>query len=309
MKKENLQVSLEEYLKEDEEVTKFVSNENNNFWNEQLKISAQIPVDWLVEKDPTSVIVGKEKEIQVGKMVNYLGAQIELQREMRFADLFTLMLEIDYLKKNGFRSDIENVEIEMQNSPDYDWERDYQKFISRLVDEKKYNRSKILKHIFKNLEKRIIEAEVDYNKISDKLRSELPTPPTFYLEGPMGSGKSFVQRRLMLSYMKLGKDVGIRGFDVLSIRDPLDSDRPKIIKLLGGDGIRLTTYYDNVLRRKKTVEKWKNKVITGGIVAFPIYYAMRIGLQLAKYSWGLGIGVDPLADIGMWVNENFKWIA
>lgn len=309
MKKDNLKVGLEEYLKEDEEVTKFINQENKDFWNEQLKISAQIPVEWLVERDPTSVIVGKEKEIQVGKMVNYLGAQIELQREMRFADLFTLLLEVDYLKKNGFRSEIENVEITMENSPDYDWERDYQKFVEDLVLKKKYSREKILKHIFKNLEKRIMDAEVSYNKISDKLRSELPTPPTFYLEGPMGSGKSFVQRRLMLSYMKLAKDVGIRGFDILSIRDPLDDDRPKIIKLLGGEGIKLTTYYDNVLRNKKIVEKWKNKAITGTIVAFPVYYALRIGLQLAKYSWGLGIGVDPLADIGMWVNENFKWIA
>ncbi len=102
MKKDGLKISLEEYLKEDEEVTQFISQQNNDFWNEQLKISAQIPVDWLVEKDPTSVIVGKEKEIHVGKMVNYLGAQIELEREMRFADLFTLLLEIDYLKKNGW---------------------------------------------------------------------------------------------------------------------------------------------------------------------------------------------------------------
>ncbi len=309
MKKENLNVSLEEYLKEDEEVTKFINQENNDFWNEQLKISAQIPVEWLVEKDPTSVIVGKEKEIHVGKMVNYLGAQIELEREMRFADLFTLLLEIDYLKKNDFRKEIEKTEISMENSPDYDWERDYHQLIGDLVEKKKYNRKKILKHIFKNLEKVVMDAEINYNKISDKLRLELPTPPTFYLEGPMGSGKSFIQRRLMLSYMKLTREVGIRGFDVLSIRDPVDTDRPKIIKLLGGEGIKLTTYYDNVLRNKKIIEKWKNKIITGGIVAFPVYYAFRIGLKLAQYSWGLGIGVDPLADIGMWVNENFKWIA
>ncbi|MDP2907128.1 MAG: hypothetical protein Q8O03_04265 [Nanoarchaeota archaeon] len=309
MKKDGLKISLEEYLKEDEEVTRFISPKNNDFWNDQLKISAQIPVEWLVERDPTSVIVGKEKEIHVGKLVNYLGAQIELEREMRFADLFTLLLEIDYLKKNGFRAEIEKTEINMENSPDYDWERDYHKLINGLVEEKKYNRNKIIKHLFKNLEKVVMDAEINYKKISDKLRLELPTPPTFYLEGPMGSGKSFVQRRLMLSYMKLTKEVGIRGFDVLSIRDPLDSDRPKVIKLLGGEGIKLTTYYDNILRRKKVVDKWKNKAITGTIVAFPVYYAFRIGLELAKYSWGLGIGVDPLADIGMWVNENFKWIA
>lgn len=307
--KTNLQISLEDYLKEDSEVTDFVSEKNNDFWKKELKVSAQIPVEWLVERDPTSVIVGKKKEIKVGKMVNYLGAQIELQREMRFADLFTLLLEVDYLKKNGFRTDVENVEIAMENSPDYDWERDYQNLIKGVEAKKGYSREKTLKKIFKNLEKVIIDAEIDYGKISDKLRSELPTPPTFYLEGPMGSGKSFIQRRLMLSYMKLVKEVGIRGFDILSIRDPVDTDRPKIIKLLGGDGIKLTTYYDNLMRRKKNIDKWKGKVVTGALVSFPLYYALRLGLEIAKYSWGGGIGVDPLADIGMWVNENFRWIA
>jgi len=309
MKKKELNITLEEYLQEDPEVTEFLSEKNDKFWLEDLKLSSQIPVDWLVEKDPTSVIVGKEKEIEIGKTVNYLGAQIELQREMRFADLFTLLLEIDYLKKNGFRSDIEKVEFEMENSPDYDWERDYQEFIDGAVSRKKYSRKKILKDLFKNLEKCVMDAEIDYGRIADKLKVELPTPPTFYLEGPMGSGKSFIQRRLMLSYMKLAKNVGIRGFDVLSIRDPVDTDRPKIIKLLGGEGLKLTTYYDNLMRRKKVRDKWKRRAINTGIIAFPAYYAFRIGLELAKYSWGLGIGVDPLADIGMWVNQNFKWIA
>ena len=309
VKKKELDISLEEYLKDDFEATNFLSKNNDNFWKKDLKISSQIPVDWLVEKDPTAVIVGKEKEIKVGKLVNYLGAQIELQREMRFSDLFVLLLEVDHLKKNGFRSQIEKVEFQMENSPDYDWERDYQNVITDIELKKKYSRKKTLKNLFKNLEKVVIEAEIDYGKISDKLRSELPTPPTFYLEGPMGSGKSFIQRRLMLSYIELAKQVGIKGFDVLSIRDPLNSDRPKVIKLLGGEGIKLTTYHDNQIRRKKNIDKWKSKAITGTIVAFPTYYAFRIGLELAKYSWGLGIGVDPLADIGMWVNQNFKWIA
>jgi len=195
MKKRELNISLEEYLEEDPEITRYLSKENDDFWNNKLKLSDQIIVDDLVAKDPTAVIVGKDKEIRTGKMVNYLGAQIELQREMRFADLFTLLLEIDYLKKNGFRSQIEKVELSMENSPDYDWESDYQKVIKELEDKKKYNRKKILKGVFKNLEKILMEAEVDYASIADKLRSELPTPPIFYLEGPMGSGKSFIQRR------------------------------------------------------------------------------------------------------------------
>lgn len=309
MKKKELKVSLEDYLKEDAEVTAFVSKDNNDFWDKELKSSAQIPVDWLVERDPTAVIVGKEKEIKVGKMVNYLGAQIELQREMRFADLFMLLLEIDYLKKNGFRSQIENVEFTMDNSPDYDWERDYKEVIGSIEKKHKYNRKKTIKGLFKNLEKVVLEAEVDYSRIAEKLRLELPTPPTFYLEGPMGSGKSFIQRRLMLSYMKLAKEVSIKGFDILATRDPLDNDRPKIIKLLGGEGVKLTTYYDNLMRKKKNRDKWRDRTITGGIIAFPTYFAFRIGLELAKYSWGLGIGVDPLADIGMWVDKNFHWIA
>ena len=308
MKKRELNISLEEYLEEDPEITRYLSKENDDFWNNKLKLSDQIIVDDLVAKDPTAVIVGKDKEIRTGKMVNYLGAQIELQREMRFADLFTLLLEIDYLKKNGFRSQIEKVELSMENSPDYDWESDYQKVIKELEDKKKYNRKKILKGVFKNLEKILMEAEVDYASIADKLRSELPTPPIFYLEGPMGSGKSFIQRRLMLSYMKLAKEVGIKGFDILAIRDPLDPDRPKIIKLLGGEGVKLTTYYDNLIRKRNKIKKWKEKVVFGGILAFPVYFAMRIGLKLASYSWGLGIGVDPLADIGMWVNQNGDWI-
>lgn len=308
MKKKELKVSLEDYLKEDPEVTEFISEKNNNFWNNKLKISAEIPVDKLVEKDPTAVIVGKEKEIQVGKMVNYLGAQIELQREMRFADMFMLLLEVDYLKKNGFRKQIETEELEMENSPDYDWESKYKEVIKELEKKGRYNSEKTIKVLFKNLEKLVLGAESDYTKISDKLRLELPTPPTFYLEGPMGSGKSFIQRRLMLSYMKLAKEVGIKGFDVLAIRDPLDPDKPKVVKLLGGEGVKVTTYYDNVIRKQKSREKWRDRIITGGIIAFPAYYALRIGLELAKYQWGLGIGTDPLADIGMWVNRNGEWI-
>lgn len=308
MTKKRLKVSLEEYLKEDPEVTDFVSEKNNDFWNNQLNISTQIPVDKLVEKDPTAVIVGKEKEIEVGKMVNYLGAQIELQREMRFADMFMLLLEIDYLKKNEFRQQIEKEELKMPNTPDYDWENKYKEIIKEIEKTGKYNRQKIVKGLFKNLEKIILDVEIDYGKISDKLRLELPTPPTFYLEGPMGSGKSFIQRRLMLSYMKLTREVGIKGFDILAIRDPLDTDRPKVIKLLGGEGVKLTTYYDNIIRKKRKREKLKDRIITGGIIAFPAYYALRIGLELAKYQWGLGIGTDPLADIGMWVNENGEWI-
>lgn len=305
MKKE-LKISLEGYLKEDPEVTEFLNNDD--FWN-NIRNSSEIPVDYLVERDPTAIIVGKEKEIEVGKRVNYLGAQIELQREIRFANMFIRLLEIDYLKKNGFRARIEKVELKMENYPDYDWERDYEeKVIEPLEEEGKYNRKKILKSIFKNLEKIVLEAEVDYKRISDKLKLELPTPPIYYLEGPMGSGKSFIQRRLMLSYMKLAKEVGIRGFDVLAIRDPLDPDKPKVIKLLGGEGAKLTTYYDNIMRKRNIKEKWKKKGMIGGILAFPVYYACRMGIELVAYSWGGSIGHNPFLDIGMWVNRDKAWI-
>jgi len=108
--------------------------------------------------------------------------------------------------------------------------------------------------------------------------------------------------------MKLSKEVGIRGFDVLAIRDPLDPDKPKVIKLLGGEGIKFATYYDNLMRKKKEREKLKKKGLTIGILAFPAYYAFKMGLTIAAYSWGGGIGHNPFLDIGMWVNRNKAWI-
>ncbi len=248
----------------------------------------------------------------MGKTVNYLGAQIEVQREKRFADMFTLLMEVDYLKKNGFRGEVESLVSKMENHPHYDWERDYENLISQLEKRKgrkKYFRKKAVKYLFKNLEKVLLDAEIDYKKISDKLRLELPTPPIFYLEGPMGSGKSFIQRRLALSYMKLAKEFGIRGFDILAIRDPLNTDKPKIIKLLGGDGLRLTTYYDDLMRKRKAWKKFQNGALVTGIAAFPTYFAVRAFLALVKYPWGLGIGVNPFMDIGMWVKRNLDMIA
>ena len=298
-------IKLEDYLKEDEKVTEFLRNDR--FWN-KFNTSAQIPIEYLTERDPTSIIVGKENEIRVGKTVNYLGAQIELQREMRFADMFTLLMEIDQLKKKGKRNEIEKIESSMENHPDYDWERDYNFYLNELILKNQYDRKRSVKNIFKNLEKLVLDAEIDYTKISEKLRLELPTPPTFYLEGPLGSGKSFIQRRLMLSYIKLAKEVGIKGFDILSVRDPLNMDKPKVIKLLGGEGIKLTSYYDGIIRRNNLKQKWKERGVAVGILAFPTYFALRLGIALASYSWGLGIGVDPLADIGWWINRNGDWI-
>jgi len=227
---------------------------------------------------------------------------------MRFSDMFTLLMEIDQLKKKGKRDEIEKIEAKMETHPDYDWERDYKGYINDLISKNQYDQKRSIKKIFNNLEKLVLDAEIDYTKIADKLRLELPTPPTFYLEGPMGSGKSFIQRRLMLSYIKLAKEVGIQGFDILSIKDPLNPDKPKVIKLLGGEGVKLTNYYDGVIRRNTLKKKWKEKATAAGILAFPVYFAARIGITLASYSWGVGIGVDPLADIGMWVNKNGDWI-
>lgn len=248
-----MNITLEEYLKEDSKVTEFFGEKNNNFWK-NLKVSAEIPIENLKEIDPTCLIVGKEKEVQTGKKVNWMGAQIELRREMRFNDMFMLLTEVDFLKKRGFRTEMEYVESRMENHADYDWETDYKKEISELESEGKYNRKKSLKFIFRNLEKLTIDAEIDYKRISDKLKLELPTPPIFYLEGPNGSGKSFIQTKLQLSYMQLAKEVGIRGFDILAIKDPLDPDKPKVIKLLGGEGTKLTSYYESLMRKQQKIK-------------------------------------------------------
>ena len=69
--------------------------------------------------------------------------------------------------------------------------------IQRIVNERRRSvqREDITKRILLNISEYAFKLKINESRITEKLREEFPTPITYLLVGPMGSGKSIIQRR------------------------------------------------------------------------------------------------------------------
>ena len=225
-------LTLEDYLQPNEKVTKFL--EDNSWWD-KLQVTAQIPLEYLKSLDSTYVIVGKEKEIEIAKVANWNAAQLQTKRVERFNDLRMLFIEVDYIKKHRLikKFNEKNQELREEYS---DWELRFNKIISDFEEEGLYNGKKAHTHIFNNFERTLLGAEIDYERIAAKMSQEFSTSPIVTYEGPMGSGKSFIQKILMEDFRELCRYLRVEAFEHIALRDTSNPDKGKLIKLVEGEG-------------------------------------------------------------------------
>jgi len=318
------------FLKPDQEITDLMNNDE--FWD-SLKDDREIPLEWAIGRDKTFPIVGKEKEIAFGKIAAVKQAKLELMRRSRRLDLSSLLTEWEYLKTTKISGEMSRWDKELKKLPGYDWENSYKiiltglnkntklkdlkkddpnyESIQRIVNERRRSvqREDITKRILLNISEYAFKLKINESRITEKLREEFPTPITYLLVGPMGSGKSIIQRRVDLSREDLYNILGLNGYDRLMLRDQEERHNSFLRTFLGGEGSQVLEYYKHTERTKRKWAKIRNWTVYGSLFAFPLYAASILTSRIAQIEWGLNIGVDPAIDIGVAFNDNFRWIA
>ncbi len=291
---------LEDYLREDVEFANF--KRNDDFWN-NLKLDSEIKIDEFIARDPLVPIVGKKKEKEFGKLLNYKTAVIQLYRTKRHKELVILSLEYELLKKKGFRGYMEDRERELTKEG-FDWEKTTHTILEELVKKENYNRKQVIEEeILSQWPQIFFKVKIDWKRISEKIRDEIPTPPILYFEGPVGSGKSFLQRQLAESYLKLAEELGIEFFDYMAIRNPANNNEAEVIRLPAFDGKELIRYDEEQKRIRENRKKYAKYSLFGGLGGIALYGVITIGKRLVSVPWGLGIGVNPLLDAWMWATD------
>ncbi|MBI2672671.1 hypothetical protein HYX19_00260, partial [Candidatus Woesearchaeota archaeon] len=291
---------LEDYLRENVEFLNF--KRDNYFWN-NLKLSSDIKIKDFVAKDPLVPIVGKKEEKELGKFLNYKTAIIQAYRNKRHKKLVILSLEYELLKKKGFKSHIEDRERELIKDG-LNWEKATETILEEIVQKERYNRKQFIEEeILGHWPQIFFKVKIDWKRISERIRDELPTPPILYFEGPVGSGKSFLQRQLAESYKKLTEELGVECFDYMAIRNPANNNEAEIIRLPAFDGKELIRYDEEQKERKENRKKAIRYSLFGGLGGIALYGAITIGKRLVSIPWGLGIGVNPLLDLWMWATD------
>jgi len=125
----------------------------------------------------------------------------------------------------------------------------------------------------------------------------------------MGSGKSFIQRRLEVWRQELYNHLDLKGYDRLMLRDQKERDSAYLRTFLGGSGASVIEYHESIEIRKERFNRTRNWLIYSSLFAFPVYAATVLTARIAQFSWGVDIGVDPAIDLGAALNRNFNWIA
>jgi|GEM_PF-6317557 len=294
-------ITLEEYLKENNEFLEF--KRNDAFWK-NLKLSSDIKIEEFVEQDPLVPIVGKKKEIELGKILNHKAALVQLYRNQRNKELVILSLEYEILKNKGFRGYIEDKERDLIKSG-LDWEKTIKTILNELLEEKKYDRKQLIKEEILNQWPQIFfKTKVDWKRISEKIRDEIPTPPILYFIGPVGSGKSFLQRQLAKSYLNLAEKLGVQFFDYLGIRNPSNKNEVELIRLPEFDGNELIKYDEFLKENKRRKKRYAKNALLTSLGSLALWGSWTIGKRLVSVPWGLGIGINPLLDVWMWFQDN-----
>lgn len=294
-------ITLEEYLKENSEFLEF--KRNGEFWN-NLKLSSQISIEDFVKKDPLVPIVGKKKEIELGKILNYKAALVQLYRNQRNKELVILSLEYEILKNKGFKSHIEDREKEL-NKNGFDWEGTIKTILNELLGQKKYNRKQLIKgEILNQWPQIFFKTKIDWKRISERIRDELPTPPILYFGGPVGSGKSFLQRQLAESYLNLAEKLGVQFFDYMVIRSPSNKYEAELIRLPALDGEALIRYDEEQKEKRARKKRYAKNILLAGLGSLALWGTWTFGKRLVSVPWGLGIGINPLLDVWMWLQDS-----
>ena len=283
--------------------------EDDEFWENELKDDRDIPLKALLERDPTFTVVGKEIELLTGKLAIVKAMKLEYRRQVRFQELSELLLTIAYLKTSNHRSFIENQEQRLIESGVMDWEAAYGTILQALSDTYGVDLPETLKIINEQREKLILTLRIPEELISEKLHEEMANPVTFLLLGDMGAGKSFIQRRLEKWRQNLYGILDLRGYDRLLLRDQNDSNKAYLRTLPGGEGQALIRHYDARTKTRQGLEKWIRRGVIALLVFPPVYKAVVLGLEMAKYQWGVLDDINPLVDVGVWINDNFHWVA
>lgn len=291
----------------DELVERFL--DDDVFWDTELKDDRDIPLKEMLERDPTFIVVGKELELLTGKLAIIKAMKLEHRRQARFSDLSELLLVVAYLKAGNYGPIIEDQEQILIESGKMDWESAYQSILKTLAEVHGVSFNEVLEEINQQREKLNLTLRIPEDLIAEKLHEEMPNPVTFLLLGDMGAGKSFIQRRLEKWRQKLYSKLALRGYDRLLLRDRTDKNKAYLRTLPSGEGQALLRYFDKQEKTGHRLQKWLRRgVIT--LLAFPpVYQAVTLGLEMAKYQWGVLDDINPLVDVGVGINDNFHWVA
>ena len=291
----------------DETVEQFL--QNDAFWEVELQDDRDIPLKELVARDPTFIVVGKELELLTGKLAIVKAMKLEYSRQARFQELSDLLLTIAFLKQGKFAAYIEDQERSLIDTREMDWEAAYLQILDNLSTTQGLSIDEVLVDINQQREALNLTLRIREELIAEKLHEEMPNPVTFLLLGDMGAGKSFIQRRLEKWRQRLYSKMSLSGYDRLLLRDRSDANKAYLRTLPSGEGRALLRHYDGQERTRRGIEKWCRRALVTLLAFPPVYQAVVLGWEMAKYQWGELGDINPLVDLGVWINDNFQWVA
>lgn len=291
----------------DEKVEAFLADDE--FWDHELIDDRDIPLQQILARDPTFIVVGKELELLTGKLAVVKAMKLEYRRQERFCALSELLLIIAYLKEGAFGAVVEAEERRLIDSGKMDWEEAYEEILGILTASHGVSIPEILDEINQQREKLNLTLRIPEALIAEKLHEEMPNPVTFLLLGDMGAGKSFIQRRLEKWRQRLYDKLDLRGYDRLLLRDRADNNKAYLRTLPSGEGSALLHHHDKQQRARRGLETWLRRAVITLLAFPPVYQAVVLGWEVAKYQWGVLGDINPLVDLGVWINDNFHWVS
>ena len=297
MVKVELRVKLEDYLRDHDDFREFLKN--NETWS-NIKDTSQIDIRPWVENYPLSIIVGRENELMAAKKLIYDTVRIVHSMEKDYRELLWLEIIIEKSKKHN-RNFIKKRENELLKEG-MDWVESHHQIAEELISKK----PRILENIFADYPLSLLDLKIDWNRISENVIAELPPLPILYFLGPVGSGKSLMQKQLAASYMQLAKRCGIKGFDFVAVRDPKNNEAAEILMLPGGHGKKLIEDYDITVETKEKRKKSLVKLGMAGVYGVIGYFIATFGYKFVSEPWG-SYGVQPLWDLWMWIEREWHW--
>lgn len=188
---------------------------DSEFWEHEFEDDRDIPLQELLARDPTLIVVGKELELLTGKLAILKAMKLEYRRRDRFIALSDLLLAIAYLKETGHEDFIEQREAALIASGKMDWEIAYHQILDALSESHGVSIVGVFEEINLQRDRLNLTLRIPENLVAEKLHEEMPNLVTFLLLGDMGAGKSFIQRRLDKWRQNLYRKLDLRGYDRL----------------------------------------------------------------------------------------------